>query len=53
MLQTTDIIEIDPVMDYKEQEGMIYTFFKGDTKYIITSVGNVYEYEECKDKNIK
>lgn len=53
LLQTTEIIEIDPVMDYKEQEGMIYTFFKGDTKYIVTSVGNVYEYEECRDKNIK
>ena len=53
LLETTEIIEIDPVMDYKEQEGMIYTFFKSDTKYIVTSVGNVYEYEECKDKNIK
>ena len=27
LLQTTEIIEIDPVMDYNEQEGMIYTFF--------------------------
>ncbi len=53
LLNTPNFITINPSQDYSEEQGMNYTFFSGDTKYIVTSKKEIYSFEECEDNGIK
>lgn len=53
LLNIPNFITINPSMDYSEEQGMNYTFFGGDTKYIVTSKKEIYSFEECEENGIK
>lgn len=53
LLNTPNFITINPSQDYSEEQGMNYTFFSGNTKYIVTSKKEIYSFEECEDNGIK
>lgn len=53
LLNTPNFITTNPSQDYSEEQGMNYTFFSGNTKYIVTSKKEIYSFEECEDNGIK